>query len=102
MAAIGVKEAVKAAKEHLLELYDDDPPTALALEEIERVQDGNRDLWAVTLGFHRNKSIKAVSAGGIAPLFQSGAAQVENRVYKTIFIDATTADFIKMDIRQVQ
>jgi len=31
MAEINVKEAVKAAKDALLELYEDDPPKAMAL-----------------------------------------------------------------------
>lgn len=51
--AISVKEAVKAAKDALLELYEDDPPKDVALEEIEEAQEDGQDLWAVTLGFYR-------------------------------------------------
>lgn len=102
MTAIGLKDAVKAAKERLLELYEDDPPKALALEEIEKVSDGGREMWAVTLGFHRNKSFVSVSNGSTGTLFQPPAPRIENRIYKTVFIDARTADFVKMDIRQVQ
>ena len=72
MANIGVKEAVKAAKEVLLELYEDDPPVAL--------QSTNNHIGAV---------------------FTPTYSQVENRVCKTLFIDAVTGSFVKMDIRQV-
>jgi len=102
MAHIGVKEAVKAAKEALLELYEDDPPTAMALEEIEKTDENGRELWAVTLGFHRDKAVALQSANNhIGALFTPTVSQVENRVYKTLFIDAVTGSFVKMDIRQV-
>ena len=104
MQSIPVQDAVKSAKKSLLDLYADDPPKALALEEIEFVNDGGRDLWSVTLGFHRAKSVTAV--GGNTPswaaIYGQPANQVEHRVYKTVFIDANTGDFVKMDMRQVQ
>lgn len=104
MQSIPVQEAVKSAKKSLLELYADDPPKALALEEIEFVNDGERPLWSVTLGFHRPKSVTAVGAneGNLANIFGQPASQIEHRVYKTVFIDANTGDFVKMDMRQVQ
>lgn len=101
MPTISIKEAVGAAKKALQELYDDDPLRALALEEIELVEQGTRELWAVTLGFHRSKSVSAVQSGALAFL-QSPVQPVENRVYKTIFIDASTGAFVKMDMRLVQ
>lgn len=103
MQSIPVKEAVRHAKESLIELYQDDPPNELALEEIELVKDGERSLWSVTLGFQRRQSVSAV-AGGTFSLAGYGkpTAQVEHRVYKTVFIDASTGEFVKMDIRQVQ
>jgi hypothetical protein len=105
MQSIPAKDAVRRAKESLIDLYQDDKPKALALEEIELVKDGDRSLWSVTLGFHRPKSVSAVSGGSSAfSLAGYGAppAQVEHRVYKTVFIDASTGEFVKMDIRQVQ
>jgi hypothetical protein len=98
-SVINVKEAVKTAKSSLLELYEDDPPKALALEEIDRVKDGGRELWAVTLGFFRNKSL-IPAANNLTSIYLPTPAQ-ENRVYKTVYIDATTGDFVKMDMRQV-
>ncbi len=100
MTAIAIKDAVKAAKEKLKELYEDDSPQALALEEIELVEEGRRKLWSVTLGFHRNKSVSALSAGVLGDLYKP-SPQVENRVYKTILIDAETGDFVKMDMRLI-
>ena len=104
MQSIPVQEAVKSAKKSLLELYADDPPKALALEEIEFVNDSERPLWSVTLGFHRPKSVTAIggNAGSLANVFGQSATQIEHRVYKTVFIDANTGDFVKMDMRQVQ
>jgi len=99
---IGVKEAVKAAKNVLLELYEDDPPKDMALEEIEKTQEDGRDLWGVTLGFYRRKSVVTQTANNIGALFNPALSQIEHRVYKMVFIDALTGDFVKMDIRQVQ
>ncbi len=103
MQTIPAKDAVRRAKESLIELYQDDKIKSLALEEIELVKDGERGLWSVTLGFYRPKSVSTVG-GGMLSLAGYGAptAQVENRVYKTVFVDASTGEFVKMDIRQVQ
>jgi len=97
MPAINVKEAVKAAKDTLLDLYDDDPPVGMALEEVDKTQKDGRELWAVTLGFDRNKA----NANSIGSIFNRSASPIEHRVYKTLFIDAGTGAFVKMDIRQV-
>lgn len=101
MAAISVKEAVKAAKDALLDLYEDDPPMEMALEEVERIQEDGRELWAVTLGFYRRRSV-AIKGNAIGSLFAPSNNHIENRVYKTLFVDAETGEFVKMDIRQVQ
>lgn len=104
MPSISVQEAVKNAKKSLLELYQDDSPKALALEEIEFVDDRTRPLWSVTLGFHRPRSVttvETVKGLDLPSMFGRPAAQVEHRIYKTIFIDANTGEFVKMDMRQV-
>lgn len=101
MPQISIKEAVQTAKETLRDvLYSDDPVRSLALEEIELVEQGGHELWAVTLGFHRSKSVSTVQPGALA-YFQP-PSQVENRVYKTLLIDANTGAFVKMDMRLVQ
>ena len=85
MSLITVKEAVSHAKESLIGLYEDDPAKALALEEIELIKEGQRDLWAVTLGFHRPKSVSEISDGAFRMPTLS-PPQIENRVYKFTLI----------------
>lgn len=102
MQTIPMKDAVSHAKASLNELYQDDPPRELALEEIELADDGGRKLWAVTLGFHRAKKVTALNSGSVFQGLGLPLSQVEHRVYKTVFVDATTGEFVKMDIRQVQ
>ncbi|MBX9900349.1 MAG: hypothetical protein K2Y28_06145 [Burkholderiaceae bacterium] len=100
MPSISMKEAVQTAKTTLNDLFSDDAPKALGLEEIELVEISGRDYWAVTLGFHRTKSIK-VHVNSMNDFFKP-APQIENRVYKTLFVDANSGEFFKMEIRLVQ
>jgi hypothetical protein len=102
MSLIPVQEAVSHAKKSLTELYQDDPLKELALEEIELVTEGSRNLWSVTLGFHRSKSVSTAGGGVLGLTNLRPMPQIENRVYKTVFIDASTGEFVKMDMRQVQ
>ena len=46
-----VKEAVLAAKEHVAEIFADEPIENVGLEEVE-FDESNR-VWAVTIGFSR-------------------------------------------------
>ena len=105
MSAISTKEAVAKAKSALLELYEDDPPKDLALEEIEVVDiDSQRKGWAVTLGFHRARRVTTTHAPSHSFFDAIGRPPlpIEHRVYKTVVIDADSGEFVKMDIRQVQ
>jgi hypothetical protein len=97
MPKVSTKEAVAAAKDAMKNLYDDSPLQGLALEEIELIDAERHQLWAVTLGFDRPGSVGA-QQGAIGTYLQS-AAQIENRAYKTIYIDATSGEFVKMEIR---
>jgi hypothetical protein len=96
MPTITTKEAVSMAKETISQLYSDDPLESLALEEIELINEDGEQLWAVTLGFYRPKSI-TIKGGGIGSMLRP--AQVENRDYKTVFINANSGEFVKMEIR---
>ncbi len=99
MAGMNVKQAVQAAKDALRDLYDDDPPVAMALEEVEKTSADGRPMWAVTLGFCRPAvNGKPHALGG---LFSPSGHMHEHRIYKTLFIDAGTGEFVKMDMRQV-
>ena len=100
MVKISIKDAVKSAKEKLQELYQDDKPRDLALEEIELTKYGDNEVWAVTLGFLRIRSVRQVSNPVLTDIFKP-PQQVENRVYKTMLIDASTGEFVKMEMRQV-
>lgn len=102
METIDVKEAVKRAKAVLLELYADEPPRELALEEIERTKESDREVWLVTLGFFRKKSINSTVPSTSSFSLPLRPTPVENRDYKTLQIDATTGEFVKMDMRIVQ
>jgi hypothetical protein len=102
MPTISTKEAVARAKQQLLELYEDDPPRELALEEIELVSlDDARQAWAVTLGFARTRNVTVTNPTGVsmsALLGTNTPTEVEHRVYKTLLLDANTGDFVKMDM----
>lgn len=97
--SVSVKQAVTTAKQTLSELYEDDPPKNLALEEVELVSEKDKALWAITLGFFRQRSL---TSNSLMESMMIGRQQVENRVYKTLLIDAETGEFVRMDMRQVQ
>ena len=103
MSQITMKDAVSKAKSHLMELYSDDAPKSLALEEIDKINDGTKSLWAVTLGFQRKRDVSVArdAAASALSIFQARTTEVEHRVYKTVMIDANTGEFVKMDMRQV-
>lgn len=63
MPSIDFKDAIRTAKATLTDLFDEEPLKAVALEEIELVEQGGRELWAVTLGFHQRRSVSALSTG---------------------------------------
>ena len=49
---MGAKEAVKAAKEHIIDLFQDEGVMDVGLEELV-YRDGVRGVWEVTIGFRR-------------------------------------------------
>lgn len=98
MPQIAMKDAVSTAKTVINELYADESLSALALEEIELVMDGDTECWAVTLGFYRPKPV-TVKTGALGSLLQP--AQVENRDYKKLYINAENGAFTRMEIRPI-
>jgi hypothetical protein len=73
------KDAVKAAKQHVIEIFDGENLSNVGLEEIEH--DEVRHLWTVTIGFSRPwDNIGALSAI---------AGQKIPRSYKVVTIDDT-------------
>lgn len=78
---IGVKEAVRKARDYAQEVLGQDG----TVEEIERESYRDRDAWRITLGFE-------------IPLRFSASPQKE---YKSFFIDAETGEALAMRIREL-
>jgi hypothetical protein len=101
MPTISFQDAIGMAKATLPQLYADDLPREVALEEIELVTEEKRELWAVTLGYFKKRSVSTTANSSLA-FFSPQSLQVENRVYKTLLIDAETGLFVRMDMRLVK
>jgi hypothetical protein len=104
MDTISFKEAIKIAKETMLELFCDEQITELSLEEIELEERDRREIWAVTLGYYKKRSVSALKSPRSTLSFfaEEEPLKIENRVYKTLLIDAQTGSFIKMDMRIIK
>lgn len=50
---MGAKEAVRAAKEHIAGLFQDEGVMDVGLEELQHYPDGELGVWEVTIGFRR-------------------------------------------------
>ena len=102
MTAVSSKDAVSRAKAEMMTLYSDDTLQQLALEELELVTKDERQAWAVTLGFQRRRELALAPGGSALDRLVRQNDLVENRVYKTVYIDAETGEFMKMDMRLIQ
>ncbi|MBL0087968.1 MAG: hypothetical protein IPP44_15525 [Ideonella sp.] len=103
MPTVSSQQAVARAKQEIQQLYSDDQLRNLALEELELADEGGQKAWAVTLGFQRSRQVSVATGGGaMNNIFARPNDLVEHRVYKTIYIDAETGEFMKMDMRLVQ
>lgn len=98
MPTVSVKDAVTLAKTAMADLYHDDPLKSLALEEIELITRDGKEVWEVTLGFFRSRSVTA-KANTLSAIFEPHR-EVENRAYKIVEIDAETGAFLKMGMRR--
>lgn len=98
MPTISVQDAVVSAKNAINELYHDEKLKSLALEEIELTRKDGREVWEVTLGFFRPRSV-SVNSNQLTAIFNP-QHEVENRVYKIIDIDAETGGFLRMSMRR--
>ena len=49
---MGAKEAVRAAKEHIADLFQDEGVMDVGLEELD-YRDGDPGVWEITIGFRR-------------------------------------------------
>lgn len=102
MSKLSVQDAVRTAKQFLLTADPDDPPQDVRLEEIAPDEIDSHKAWAVTLGLFRKRSLQDVTTRSLFPSFSLPEANVaENRIYKTVYIDQDSGDFLRMDIRKL-
>lgn len=92
---MNVKEAVKLAKDHILDLFGDEQPSNLGLEEVEF--DHAAQVWHVTIGFSRPWD---------APLNPLAAIQEQltapRRSYKVVNIHNLTGEVLSVKNRETK
>ncbi len=89
--AIEPKEAVRIALTYVADLFEDEKPGDLALEELDSTKDGK--YWLVTVGFSRG-SDRVAFATGMAAVFGS-----QRRQYKIVKINKNTGSVLAVKIR---
>ncbi len=89
-----VQEAIRRAKEYVLDVFRDEEPTNVGLEEVEF--DDREDVWNVTIGFSRpwnsTKSVMASLAGEQPP---------KKRAYKVVRLRDSDGKMIAIKRRDV-
>ena len=89
-----VQEAIRRAKEYVLDVFRDEEPTNVGLEEVEF--DDRDNVWNVTIGFSRpwnsTKSFTASLAGEQAP---------RKRAYKIVRMRDSDGKMIAIKRRDV-
>jgi hypothetical protein len=97
---VDVKEAVKAAREYLSQLYDTGPLRDIFLEEVELSYDEKH--WYVTIGFSRpiapKDPIPPWSSASLSSI-DTLSRQSFERVYKLFEVDSATGQVRAMKIR---
>ena len=94
---VNVKEAVKAARDYFLSLYEGQELPNLRLEEVELSSDGSK--WYITFGF--TASEQDIENSPLSGVFGGGRTVRTHREYKRIEVSATTGRPLKMKIRKV-
>lgn len=97
---IDVKQAIRAAKENLLGLYDDTEIKDVLLEEVELSEDGK--VWNITLGFSVPEPTRVtyVEGGGLSTAMRNAFRQYE-RKYKLFRVNGDDGMVMSMKIREV-
>ncbi|WP_336489331.1 hypothetical protein [Methylobacterium nigriterrae] len=91
---MNVKEAVSRAKTYVAEIFDDESPSNIGLEEIRF--DDRQDLWLITVGFSRswNRPKPFTTAlGGDIDL---------NRTYKVVHVKDDDGKVVSLTDRTVE
>ncbi len=89
---IDAKKAVGEAKKYFADFYPEQEKT-FRLEEIKF--DEEKKFWNITLSFYDEQDRKAMSMSVLSNL------KGENRVYKSLFINAEDASVKSMEIRKL-
>lgn len=89
---MNVKEAVKKAIAHVAEVFEDEKPTNIGLEEVTLNE--QEKVWEVTIGFSRPWDYPS----GLVTTLQP---QNPKRQYKVVEIDNQTGEFKSIKIREV-
>jgi hypothetical protein len=89
---IDVKEAVQRARQYLMELFSDEQPQLVRLEEVELSED--EGTWRITLSFFPGTAPKSLAAA-------LGLPVPEQREYKTVAIRAADGKVQSVRIRQL-
>jgi len=85
-----VKEAVKTAKSYVGDLFSDETPVDLGLEEVE--YDDSANVWNITVGFSRPQHSRNALADLVkAPL----------RVYKIVRVSDLTKNVLSVKNREI-
>lgn len=96
---VAMREAIKNAKDYVREVYADDPPKDLHLEEVKREDDDSA--WIVTVGFRAFSIQEAKNGiGALNELFPQDAYRRFPREYKVITINATSGEVVSMVNRE--
>ncbi|WP_295400543.1 hypothetical protein [uncultured Thiocystis sp.] len=93
---IGIKEAVKSAREQALQLFEEETLNHLALEEVEF--DEATQHWLVTLGYDSPHKLKRKTTG--PSLFPTIEEEMQ-REYKVFRLDSNDCHLISMSIRSL-
>lgn len=87
------KNAIRAAKRYVAEVFEDEQPSNIGLEEVEH----EAGIWRVTVGFSRPWDFPRTSIlDGFSP-----APQPLRRVYKTVLINDGDGEVIAVKNRDV-
>ncbi len=90
-----VKEAVKLAKHHVIDLFAEEKVTNLGLEEVEF--DDATNTWSVTIGFSRPWDEPRSSFAALA-----GQMLYPKRSYKVILISDDAGKVLSIKNREVK
>lgn len=98
---LDVKSAVKAAREHAKNLFEEGQLSNLLLEEVEF--DDSKQTWLVTLGYDSTSVIKREATQKTYNFLNRVEKEVEQqREYKIFHIKADDGELISMKIRDVE